>query len=263
MGERSSYSHGTFSWVDLVTEDPTSSQKFYQKLFGWEFIAEPAGDSTYYMATYRGKSVAALFALTSEMKSQGVPSHWQSYITVQNLNETVGKAREFGGKVFVEPFDVMEAGRMAVIEEPTGAAVCFWEAKNSIGAELVNEPNTLCWNEVCTRDPETVREFFTKVLGWSYHIEESPMPYTSIKTQDGRQNGGVFDISGHVPDQVPSHVMAYFNVDDLKKSRALVEDLGGTFLTDIVEIPDIGPFFGAKDPQGAPFTLIQLSNPDP
>src|SRR3954466_10047652 len=146
MGTRERHEPGTFSWVELATSDADAAKAFYGELFGWEYDDNEIGDGMVYsMATIDGKVVGALF------KSEQ-PPHWNSYITVESVEDAVEKAKEAGGEVVQEPMDVMDAGRMAVIQDPSGAPVSLWEAKDSIGAELVNSPGALAWNDLMTHD---------------------------------------------------------------------------------------------------------------
>src|SRR5688500_9266387 len=149
MEKRTEHAPGTFSWVDLTTDDAPAAKEFYGELFGWEFEDnEVPGGGTYTMCKVDTDYVAAIPGSTDQ-----APPHWNSYVTVASADETAAKAKELGGSLFMEPFDVMEAGRMALIQDPTGAAFCVWEPRDAIGAQLVNEPGALTWNELHTPDP--------------------------------------------------------------------------------------------------------------
>src|SRR3954447_17357652 len=162
MGTRERYEPGTFSWVELATHDAQGAKAFYGELFGREYDDNPVGegDAVYSMAKRDGRFVGAVF-----QSDQGTP-HWNSYITVASVDEAAAKAGEAGGHVAAEPFDVMDAGRMTVVQDPTGAAVCLWEAKRHIGAGLVNAPGALSWNDLMTTDVGKAAEFYSQVFGW-------------------------------------------------------------------------------------------------
>src|SRR5215204_95028 len=137
MGERTSHAPGTFSWAELATSDAEGAKSFYTSLFGWTYDDRPAGEGMIYsMANRDGRSVAALFG------SDG-PPHWNCYVTVASVDDAAARAGELGGDVLAEPFDVMDVGRMAVIADPIGAALCLWEPGTNIGAALVNAPGAL------------------------------------------------------------------------------------------------------------------------
>ena len=121
MGERTSHAPGTISWSDLGTTDPDAAKAFYTNLFGWEIEDLPIPDGgTYTMLRKDGKNAAALSAA-----QEGMPSLWNAYVTVESADDAAGKARGLGATVVAEPFDVMDAGRMAVIQDPTGAKYTY------------------------------------------------------------------------------------------------------------------------------------------
>src|SRR3954471_14460484 len=130
MGERTSYAPGTLSWAELATSDADAAKGFYAAVFGWNYEDHPVGDGQVYSVARRdARRVAALFASDE-------PPHWNCYVTVESVDDSTPRAAELGATVLAEPFDVMDVGRMSVIADPTGAALCLWEARTSIGAEL-------------------------------------------------------------------------------------------------------------------------------
>src|ERR1044072_8449425 len=123
MGERTSYPPGTFSWAELTTSDAHSAKAFYTKVFGWEYRDSPIPDGSVYTTAVRdGKDVGALF-------SSEQPPHWNCYVTVESADASAARAGELSATIAAEPFDVMDVGRMAVIVDPVGAALCLWEPK--------------------------------------------------------------------------------------------------------------------------------------
>ncbi|HEY2331192.1 MAG TPA: VOC family protein, partial [Acidimicrobiales bacterium] len=152
--EKTDYAPGTPTWIDLGVPDIPKAAAFYGSLFGW--TAEEAGPAEetggYCNFTYKGHRVAGL----GPAMNPG-PPFWTSYFAVTDADAAVAKAKELGGQVFAEPMDVMDQGRMAVLADPTGAAFSVWQAGIHKGAELVNEDNTWCWNELSTRDLDTAK----------------------------------------------------------------------------------------------------------
>jgi uncharacterized protein len=148
MGERDSYEHGTFSWTDLSTPDAAASKAFYGGLFHWDFEESPIPEGgVYVMAKLDGRSAAAMFE-TSERHPA-----WASYVTVDDADAITERARELGANVLAEPFDVMDVGRMATLQDPQGAVFCVWQPRTSIGAEVVNGAGALSMNQLNTTDP--------------------------------------------------------------------------------------------------------------
>lgn len=259
MGIRDSYENGVFSWVDLMTSDLIAAKQFYTELFAWEFQDVPMDNGRVYSMAFKGdRTVAALFTTPEDTQS---PPHWQSYITVHNLDTIVQNWQEHGGTVEISPFDVMDSGRMAIVKDPTHAIVGLWQAKGHIGAGLVNEVNTFCWAELQTRGADRAADFYKAVLGWELAVDEKPPNYITASVK-GHLNCGIFDMDKiNLPAEIPSRWAVYFNVANLDDSLALVNRLGGTTLMEPVDI-EPGRFATIKDPQGAVVTLMQVNNPE-
>ncbi len=260
MGIRDSYEQGVFSWVDLMTSEQEAAKQFYGELFGWQFQDKPVDNgSTYSMAFKGDRAVAALFAKPDNLPD--VPPHWQSYISVQDLEATVQRWQENGGTVAMPPCDIMESGRMAMVKDPTDGIVGLWQAKDFLGAGLVNEVSTFCWAELQTRGAQKAAEFYQAVFGWELEVDEKPPNYISTKVK-GHYNCGMFDMDkANLPAELPSCWAVYFNVADLDASLAIVNRLGGKALMEPMDI-EPGRFTTIMDPQGATIALMQVNNPD-
>ncbi|MEO0870246.1 MAG: VOC family protein, partial [Cyanobacteria bacterium J06642_11] len=220
MGIRDRYDHGVFSWVDLMTSEPDTAKHFYTELFGWRFEDMPTDMGSVYSMAFKGdRTVAAISAIPPNMD---MPPSWQCYITVNDLDATVQSCQDNGGTVTMAPFDVMDAGRMAVVTDPTSAVVSLWQAKNHVGAGLVNEVNTFCWTELQTRGADKAAEFYKTVFGWELEVDERPPNYITARV-NGHMNCGMFDMAkAPMPDNVPPRWVVYFNVADLDKSLTIV-----------------------------------------
>lgn len=256
MGERTSHPPGTFSWVDLATTDAAGAKRFYGELFGWEFEDDPVGEGIVYtMCLIDGKSVCAISGQREEERSQ-VPPHWNNYVTVEAVDASTGKAKELDGNVMMEPFDVFDAGRMSVIAEPTGAVLCMWEPRNNIGAELVNVPGALTWNELATKDVERAKEFYGALFGWGFEAIDGGggMPYTVIHNGD-RSNGGIREQS-EMEAGIPPNWVPYFAAETVDDTVAKAGELGGRVLVQPMTVP-AGRFAAIADPQGAVFAVFE------
>jgi predicted enzyme related to lactoylglutathione lyase len=257
MSVTATHAPGTFSWADLGTPDPASAKRFYTRLFGWTFDDRPIGGGEYYtMLQKDGKAVAALYAQQADERSAGIPPHWLSYITVESADRTTSRAAELGGTVLAPPFDVMEHGRMAVIQDPTGGVVALWEPRNHPGAGLLGEPGALCWNELCTREPARAGAFYADLLGWAR--ETMPMPgfeYTVFKRGE-QPAGGMMAIQPEWG-AMPPHWEVYFAVSDCDGTAADAARLGGSVMKEPADIPGVGRFAVLRDPQGATFSVLQ------
>jgi predicted enzyme related to lactoylglutathione lyase len=259
MPTHTKYSQGTFSWIELATPDPDGAKRFYGGLFGWTFDDVPIGpDMTYTMVKLGEHHVGALYKMGAAMA--GVPPTWLSYVTVDNVDETVKKVVTNDGKVIKDAFDVMDAGRMAIIQDPSGATVALWQAKQHIGAGVKQEPGALCWNEIFSTNVEAASKFYTTVLGWETEaVDMGPMGvYTLFKIPGEEKNnaGGMMPMPPSMA-SVPSNWLAYIQVTDCDASTKKVEELGGKTVMPPTDIPKIGRFSIVQDPVGATFALFK------
>jgi uncharacterized protein len=261
MKETIQHAPGTFCWPELATSDAVGAKTFYTALFGWGVHDTPAGpDGVYTMFTLDGKELGAAHELMPQQKANGVPPHWLPYIAVANADESVAKAQTLGATVLMGAFDVMDVGRMAILQDPAGAVFTVWQAKNHIGARVVDQAGTLVWTELMSSKADAVRDFYTKLLGWGVQLHDmGPMKYT-VFMRGETPAGGMMQIT---PDMgnVPSHWLSYFGVTDPDATAAKATQLGGTLLIPPADIPNVGRFSVIKDPQGAAFGIIRFDPP--
>jgi uncharacterized protein len=248
---------GTFCWIELATTDGPAAKKFYGELFGWEANDSPVGpDMVYTMLRLNGKDVGALYE-KGEM-TKNVPTHWASYISVTNADETAAKAKSLGGTIVQEPFDVMDVGRMAVIADPTGAHFCIWQPKKHKGIGVKGEPNTLTWNELLTNDTDKAKEFYTKLFGWTAKTHGAPVEYTEIALGDTGSFAGMMQIQPQMGPMPPSWGI-YIAVDDCDATAQKATSLGARLFVPPTAIENVGRFSVIQDPQGAVFSVIKLT----
>jgi hypothetical protein len=254
MGQRTQFTPGTFCWADLTTTDQDAAKAFYTELFGWEVTDNPVGDGAVYsMMEYGGTPVAAISAQQQQQRDAGVPPTWNSYISVASADATLERAKELGASVHAPAFDVMDVGRMGVVQDPQGAFFLVWEAKLHIGAGLVNGHGLLSWNELASPDPEASGQFYADLFGWEVApLEGTPMPYLMIKNSAGWTNGGIRPL---MPPGTPPHWLVYFGTDELDASMAKVSELGGQQLMAAMDI-GAGRIGVVQDPQGGVFALF-------
>jgi predicted enzyme related to lactoylglutathione lyase len=251
------YPPGTPSWIELSTPDTDASAKFYGELMGWGATESGPAEETggYRMFQQGEKNVGGLMG---HMQT-GQPTAWMTYVSVADADETAEKVKAAGGSVFVEPMDVMDIGRMAVFADPTGAVFGIWQPKTFLGADLVNEPNSLCWNEVLTRDADAEKAFYGEVFGWSAGrpgFEGAPETYTVWELGEKRVGGMMQMDDEHFPAELPPHWSVCFAVADCDAIVAKARELGATITMEPMDMP-IGRFAGIVDPQGASFSVMQ------
>ena len=258
MPERDGYIPGVPCWVDTSQPDPEAATDFYGGLYGWEFESVLPEDSPgkYFIASLQGNRVAAVGSIP-----EGAPemAMWNTYIWVESADDAAAKATEAGGTVLNEPFDVMDAGRMAVFSDPEGAAICVWEAKENKGAQLVNDPGTLNFNNLNTRDAEGAKKFYGAVFGWKtldlgggaefwtldgygdHLVTIHPELREAVKEAGGPEGfedvvASIQPIADDQPD-TPAHWGVTFGTDDADRDAAKAKELGGKVIVEPMDAP--------------------------
>jgi predicted enzyme related to lactoylglutathione lyase len=199
--------------------------------------------------------VGAAYTQRDDEKAMGVPPHWNLYIAVASADETAAKATELGGKLYAPPFDVMTFGRMAVIADPAGATFCIWEAKDHIGAQVVNEPGALCWADLNTPDPAGATAFYTGLFGWT----TSPGEGGYLHLKNGEAFIGGIPPAGTTPPGTPPHWMGYIQVADINASSAKAGELGARICVGPMSVGQAGSMTVFLDPQGAVMAMFEVA----
>jgi predicted enzyme related to lactoylglutathione lyase len=278
MPERDGYIPGVPSWVDTSQPDPEAAVTFYSGLFGWEFedVMPPGSEGKYFIARIRGGDVAAVGSIPEEAPPAAT---WNTYVWVESADQTASTVREAGGNVVMEPFDVMDAGRMALFTDPEGAAFCVWQAKDHKGARVVNEHGSLNFNDLNTRDTAGAKSFYGSVFGWQTlelegGFEMWTLPgygdYLERDNPDLRKQmaeldapAGFEDVVASlvpIPDdqpQTPPHWGVTFAVDDADAIASKATELGGKLIAPPFDAPWVRMTVIA-DPQGAIFTASKF-----
>ena len=272
MPERDGYIPGVPCWVDTSQPDPEAARGFYGGLFGWEFedVLPPESEGQYFIARLRGGDVAAVGSIPEALPPVAT---WNTYIWVDSADETASKVREAGGSVVMEPFDVMDYGRMAVFTDPEGAMFCVWQAKKHKGATIVNEHGSVSFNGLNTRDIEGAKSFYGSVFGWSTlalpgaemwtlsgygdHLESFNPGLRKQVAEVGGPEGfeDVVASINPIPDDqpdTPPHWSVTFAVDDADAMAAKATELGGTVIVAPFDAPWVRTTV-INDPQGATF----------
>jgi predicted enzyme related to lactoylglutathione lyase len=210
-----SHAPGDFCWVELETSD---------------------------QAAYEGQQGQA-------------PPHWNAYVATASADETAEKIKQLGGNLVHGPFDVYDVGRMCIMQDPTGAFLCAWQAKSHIGVRRQDEPNALCWVELSTTDTEAAEAYYTSLFGWNAKGDEQ---YTEWQN-NGRSIGGMMAMPQEVQAMgIPSYWMPYFQVASCEDSFGKAKSLGAQPIVPPHTIEHVGTFSLLRDPQSAVFAIIQL-----
>src|SRR5215211_1605473 len=245
---------GAFCWVGLATSDPAAAQVFYTQLFDWEGEVLAAGAAgTFTILRRGGEDVAILYRQTEQARAAAARPHWTTYISVEDAETTAARAAEPGGaQVFRAPFDVVDAGRVAAIRDPTGAILSLWQPRARIGATVVNEVGALCWNELATTDVARAKSFFGELVGWTYQTDAAG--YTTI-ANPRRANGGMREQAMDQRDRPPAW-LPHFEVEDSEVVARRALQLGARGAAPIRESP-LGRLAVITDPKGAEFAVLE------
>lgn len=258
MAEMTSYPAGTFCWVDLATNAPEAAKTFYGEIFGWtsEDLATDY-EVPYSILERDGKRAAALYEMAPE---QGAFPYWASYVRVMDVQASAEQAVELGGRLVMPAVDVMQLGRMAFIQDPTGAVLGLWEPGSLFGAELDNTYGARSWSELQTRNTKAAARFYQDLFGWSARTSKSLMDgrYTLFEL-DGKEVGGMLELDASWG-SMPPNWSIYFGVEDCDGAVATTKRLGGSIVMDPMEIENVGRFAFLGDPQGAIFAVIQFGH---
>ena len=249
------YPHGTFSWADNSSSDPETAKTFYMELFGWGKDEHPIGEGmTYTIFQLQGRDVAALSGMTPDQLQAGIQSHWNNFVTVDDVDALVDVVKANGGVVVYGPEDVFDSGRMLHIQDPTGAALNLWQPYNSIGAGIVNTVGAMSLNELWTPDVARAKDFYHALFGWEYDFDGI---FTRIFNH-GRFNGGMLQLDDVEPIWLP-----HFHIADVDAAISRVKDLGGAIEIDKHVDADGTGWAVAADPAGALFYIMELAKADP
>jgi predicted enzyme related to lactoylglutathione lyase len=274
MSEQDRYIPGVPCWIDTTQPDPDAAAAFYGDLFGWdvEDAMPPGSPGKYYMGRIRGGNVAGIGS-----RPEGAPEGavWNTYVWVEDADETAAKVRDAGGTVLMGPDDVGESGRMAVFADPAGAAFCVWQANAHRGAAVVNEHGSLNFNDLHTRDVEGAKAFYGAVFGWDLlgaggYSMWALAGYGDLLerlrpgTREGMKSMGAPDRFEDVvasliriEDDQPAHWGVTFAVDDADAIAARAAELGGRVVVPPFDAPWVRMTV-ITDPQGATFTASKF-----
>ena len=259
------YPHGTPSWVDLATTDVDAATRFYADLFGWERDETPPGMTIFRL---HGRPVAGLHRQDEEQRSEDVPPAWKTHVTVSDVEETAAKVEPAGGILVSGPSDAGDAGRMAVVEDPGAATLVLWHPRGHTGTGAVEEPGSMAWNELWTRDTTGACAFYKDLFGWGEQVGEVGGTFYTTFTRAGRPVAGMV----RTPEQwggMPPYWLVYFSVERCDASSENARRLGGSVKVAPIDVairvpsPDVPGAVRVsvlRDPQGAVFGIVEFSS---
>jgi len=249
---------GTPNWIDLAVADPAAAAAFYGELFGWKAMDTSEEGGGYVLAQLNDKAVAGI----GNLPAPDAPANWSTYFATDDADATAKKIVAAGGTLHMDPFDVMDSGRMFFATAPDGATFGVWQATGFIGAGIFNEHGSYSWNELHSNDLEAARAFYTAVFGFDYDDVTDPEFTYFIFKRAGEETGvGGMATQGMAPAGTPSSWLTWFTVDDTEDATARVADLGGTVLMS-PEVTPFGHISIVTGAQGEMFGLINNADTD-
>jgi hypothetical protein len=256
MAEKTSYTEGTPSWVDLGTPDLAAARRFYGDLFGWDYVSAGEAAGNYTTCLRDGLPVAAM----APQQDPSDPPRWTTYLASDDADRTAARITDGGGQLVMGPMDVFDLGRMLIALDPAGAPFGVWQGREHIGARRVNEHGAIVWNELHTRDGTAADEFYRSVFGYEQEQmgEGQGFDYRLYKVGDaligGRNQLGA-------EDSTPPGWLTYFAVGDPDAAVAAATEGGATVLTPAHD-SEYGRMAVLRDPWGATFAVITAPAPD-
>ena len=253
------YASGTFSWFECGTTDAAAAKEFYSSVFGWTAVDRPMpGDYT--ILKKGDDDIAGLYEMNGPM-FEGVPPHWMSYVTVDDVDKRAAKVESLGGKLLGPPMDVPGVGRIAFVEDNTGGKIALFKSGGHEGAaQLGPVDGTFGWNELATRDTAAAKTFYSDLFDWTAKESEIPgMAYTEWVAH-GQPVGGMMEMTKEHGD-APPHWMPYVFVDDCDGTMSKVAAAGGSTIVPPMDIPNVGRMGMFSDPTGAVLAIIKMTSP--
>ena len=251
---------GTFCWCELGTSDPGAAKEFYGSLFGWTWADEEVpGMGTYTRLQHAGGELGGLYELAGPFA--GIPPHWMFHVSVEDVDATFERVPALGGTVRMPPTDIPDVGRMAVIQDATGATLSLFQPGGHQGTTI--DPmatGSFCWVELQTNDAARAREFYAELFGWESKTDAGAMPYTEWSLPGGTPFGGMIQMDDRWHGAPPAW-MGYVHVEDCDATLAAAKELGATPFVPPTDIENVGRFAVVADPQGAVFAFLKLAIP--
>jgi predicted enzyme related to lactoylglutathione lyase len=240
---------GKVVWHEHASTDAETAKSFYTDLFGWELETFKPGEADYTMIKANDQMQGGF-----NEPEGGAPPHWLAYVLVQSADETVEKAKSAGGSAIMDPFDVPDVGRLAILKDPQGAVFALIQPSMEGEADTPPAQGTFIWNELTTTDVGGATFFYGAVFGWTFRDEDmGGMTYTIIQRGDSELGGLMTRPEGF---DVPTHWKVYIATDDADATVAKAKELGGSVIVEPTDIPDVGRFAVLQDPVGAVFGIL-------
>jgi uncharacterized protein len=251
------FAPGEFCWIELATSNQNAAKRFYAALFGWAARDVPIGpDAVYSLLELQGRIAAGAFTISPSESAAGIPPHWHLYVAVASADQAAKKAAELGGKVVEAPFDVMDRGRAAVVQDPTGAFFSVWQGNQRPGIGVTGEAGAFCWADLNTPDQARAKTFYESLFGWKLTPGQGKESGYLHILNGGNYIGGVPPAHRNGANH-PPHWLIYFAAADVDKTFQRAKDMNARTLLRPMDFEGVGRVAMLADPQGAVFALYR------
>lgn len=258
MSHIDSHPPGSFCWLELATTDQGAAKSFYSSLFGWTPSDSPLGPGEVYtIFKLDGRDAAAAYTMFAEQRSQGMPSNWILYISVNSADDAAKRTKAAGGTVLKDAFDVGESGRMAVLQDPTGAIFAVWQPNKHPGIGIAHVDGTLCWADLNTPDPARAGKFYSDLFGWKLLTEDEDPEHEYLHIKNGEHFIGGIPPAKYHNSKAPAHWLAYILTSNCDAMADKAKQLGARLYLAPTAVENVGRMAVVADPQGAVFALFQ------
>jgi predicted enzyme related to lactoylglutathione lyase len=246
---------GQFVWYEDMTKDPRGAIAFYTEVVGWK--AEPFQGTDYTMWVSRQGPLGGVLKHSEEAARQGAPASWLAHVQVDDVDATVERARQLGGRTYKEPTELPTVGRFAVIADPQGAAIAVFRPSGEMPLHDVAEEGEFCWNELVTSDAAAAIQFYADLFGWKIleEMDMGPMGTYRIFGVGAKRLGGIMTAPKDQPS--PPAWLFYAETGDLDAALRRATRKGAKILNGPMEVPGGARIAQLQDPQGAAFALHQ------
>jgi uncharacterized protein len=245
---------GQFCWVELMTKDPQAAIDFYREVTGW--TSQPFSED-YTVFKAGDQMVAGAMKLPPEAEAAGAPPHWMAYVVVDSVESTREQAKRLGGQVYVEPTDIPQVGRFAVLADPQGASFALLKPETQ-GNHTGGKAPGHAWHELGTTDYQAGFDFYAQLFGWkelNQHEMGPGMTYLVFGDESGNI-GGMYTMPPDMP--APPHWLHYIQVDKTDAAIERIKANGGKIVNGPMDVPGGGRIAVAGDPQGAMFAVFSM-----
>lgn len=244
-------------WYELLTSDPDAAATFYGHILGWNTTDSGQSERDYRILSKDEADIAGLMALPAGAAEAGMQPGWLGYVGVEDVDASLADAVAAGGMEYMPATELPNAGRLAMLGDPQGAALYVMSRTDAAPSRSYapGKPGHGGWQELHTSDWQAAWAFYSKQFDWqkAEEMDMGPMG-TYLLFDDGAatRTGGMFNN----PMAPRAYWLYYFNVENIDEASQQITEHGGTTVQGPIQVPTGDWIVQAFDPQGALFALV-------